>query len=98
MILAGLLFILTSVPPRDRKEIIMKQLKEALFKEAYRCENLAYEARNEYEDCFDNLTNGKLNEKKENLICCEAAFYTLSNFISKNGLSDEYYEFKIRNS
>lgn len=94
MILAGLLFILTSVPPRDRKEIIMKQLKEALFKEAYRCENLAYEARMEYEDC---LTNGKLNEKKENLICCEAAFDTLSNFISKNGLSDEYYEFKIRN-
>lgn len=77
-------------------------LKEAIFKEAYHYEKLAYEAKMEYEDCFDKwkfkciVDDEVLKEKKENLMCCEAALDTLLNFISKNGLSDEYEKFKIR--
>lgn len=77
-------------------------LKESLFKETYRCERLAFKAQMEYEDCFNKykikciVDDEVKNEKKENLIRCETALDTLLNFISKNGLSDEYEKFKIK--
>lgn len=74
-------------------------LKEAIFKEAYHCERLAFEAQCEYDDCFDGfkciVDDEMLKEKKEERIACSAAADTLLNFISKNGLSNEYEKFKI---
>lgn len=75
-------------------------LKKEIFKEAYHCEQLAFEAQYEYDDCFDKwkikciVDDEVLKEKKDNLICCETAMDTLLNFISKNDLSDEYEKFK----
>lgn len=53
-------------------------LKEAIFKEAYRCERIAYEAQCEHQDCFD----------KWKIKCI------VDDEVSKNGLSNEYEEFK----
>lgn len=75
-------------------------LKKEIFKEAYHCEQLAFEAQCEYDDCFDNfklkciVDDEVLKEKKEEKIACSSAAETLLNFISKNGLSDEYEKFK----
>ena len=77
-------------------------LKKAIFKEAYHCEQLAFEAQCEYDDCFDDfklkciVDDEVLKEKKEEQIACSSAAETLLNFISKNSLSDEYEKFKIK--
>lgn len=75
-------------------------LKEAIFKETYHCEQLAFEAQGDYDGCFDGfkciVNDEVLKEKKEEQIACSSAAETLLNFISKNGLSDEYEKFKIK--
>lgn len=74
-------------------------LKEAIFKKAYHCEQLAFEAQGDYDGCFDGfkciVEDKVLKEKKEEKIACSAAADTLLNFISENGLSNEYEKFKI---
>lgn len=79
----------------------MKQLKEAIFKEAYHCEQLAFEAFGEYDGCFEGfkciVDDEVLKEKEKERIACSAMAETFLNFISENGLSDEYEKFKIRN-
>lgn len=91
------IFTLKTAPTESEQNY--ESLKQALFESALSCENEKEEARKEYRRCFDldgskSVSDDFLKDRRNALYLRIAQSDILLDFISCNGLNEDYKRYK----